>query len=95
MTESADWTPDFGGISVPPPPWAARRPVRMAIQAQGPTSRSESLELCVDNPGLNSGTNVCDKHVATNSALLNTAPGVPADYNGVILDWVTDRRSDD
>jgi type VI secretion system protein ImpC len=31
MTESADWTPDFGGISVPPPPWAARRPVRMAI----------------------------------------------------------------
>ena len=73
----------------------AARPVRMAIQAQGPTSRSDSLELCVDNPGLNSGTNVCDKHVATNSALLNTAPGVPADYNGVILDWVTDRRSDD
>jgi len=73
----------------------AAHPVRMAIQAQGPTSRSASLELCVDDPNINSGTNKCDKHVATNSGYLNTAPGVPADYNGVILGWVTDRLSDD
>lgn len=71
------------------------RPVRMAIQAQGTNSRSESLELCVDNPNIDSGTNVCDKHVATNSDYLNTAPGVPADFNGYILDWVEDRRGDD
>lgn len=28
---SNDWTPDFGGISVNPPAWNAKRPVRIAI----------------------------------------------------------------
>lgn len=71
------------------------RPLRMAIEAQGPASRSESLELCVDDPNQDSGTNKCDKHVATNGEYLNTAPGIPADFESVILDWVNQRRGDD
>jgi len=31
MSESSDWTPDFGGVSTNPPTWAAKRPVRIAI----------------------------------------------------------------
>src|SRR5664279_3376385 len=26
-----DWTPDFGTLDVPAPPWAAKRPVRIAV----------------------------------------------------------------
>ncbi len=26
-----DWTPDFGSLDAPPPPWAAKRPVRIAM----------------------------------------------------------------
>jgi type VI secretion system protein ImpC len=31
MSTSSEWTPDFGGIGVDPPTWAAKRPVRIAI----------------------------------------------------------------
>jgi type VI secretion system protein ImpC len=31
MSNSSDWTANFGGIGVPPPTWAAKRPVRIAI----------------------------------------------------------------
>jgi type VI secretion system protein ImpC len=31
MTDSTDWTPNFGGISVAPPNWAAKRPMRIAL----------------------------------------------------------------
>ena len=31
MTDSTDWAPNFGGISLPPPKWAAKRPVRIAL----------------------------------------------------------------
>jgi len=31
MTDSTDWAPNFGGISLPPPNWAAKRPVRIAL----------------------------------------------------------------
>lgn len=73
----------------------ANRPVRSAIQAQGPSSRSKSLELCVDNPNIDSGTNHCDKHVSTQSDYRNTLPGQPADYNATILSWINTRRTDD
>ncbi len=31
MTDSTDWTADFGGIGQPAPRWAAKRPMRIAI----------------------------------------------------------------
>ena len=31
MSDSTDWTPNFGGIGQAPPPWAAKRPMRIAI----------------------------------------------------------------
>ena len=31
MSESSDWTPDFGGLGTAPPTWAAKRPVRIAL----------------------------------------------------------------
>jgi len=31
MTDSSDWAPNFGGISLPAPKWAAKRPVRIAL----------------------------------------------------------------
>jgi hypothetical protein len=31
MTDSTDWAPNFGGISLPPPNWAAKRPIRIAL----------------------------------------------------------------
>lgn len=73
------------------------RPVRMAIQAQGPSSRSISLELCVDDQDPLTTGNVCDKHVPTDlnkPSVLNTQPGVPADFNQVLIDWVQQRRAD-
>jgi type VI secretion system protein ImpC len=31
MSDSTDWIPNFGGISLPAPKWAAKRPVRIAL----------------------------------------------------------------
>jgi hypothetical protein len=61
-------------------------PLRRAIAAQGPSSRSLSLGLCV-----NAG---CNAHVVTSPAGTNTDPNAPADYNGALLAWVQDRLGD-
>ena len=67
--------------------------MRIAIAAQGPTSRSKNLALCVDDPAR---VGDCDKHVVSNAGdLVNTDPGAPADYNAAMLTWVRARLADD
>jgi hypothetical protein len=70
----------------------AHEPMRRAIAAQGPTSRSANLAVCVDDP---TRPLTCDKHVVSNAPLVNTDPAVPADYNGAILAWMRSRMADD
>jgi hypothetical protein len=66
-------------------------PIRQAIAAQGPTSRSKNLPLCVDSDG----TPDCSVHVTTTRAgLVNTDPASPADYLSAVLDWVHQRLAD-
>jgi len=68
-------------------------PVRLAIEGQGAGSRSADMAVCVE------GTDTampCDRHVVTGAAnLLNTAPGVPADFQTAIMTWVRARLADD
>jgi hypothetical protein len=61
-------------------------PLRRAIAAQGPSSRSMSLPVCVGA--------ACGTHVPTDPAGTNTDPGGPADYNGALMDWVGHRLAD-
>jgi len=61
-------------------------PLRRAIAAQGPSSRSMSLGLCVGQD--------CRVHVVTDPDGTNTDPTGPADYNGAILAWVHQRLTD-
>ncbi len=68
-------------------------PLRRAIAAQGESSRSLSLRLCVredSNPDL-----PCGRHVVTGFDGRNTLASGPADYNGRILRWALDRLADD
>jgi hypothetical protein len=61
-------------------------PLRRAIAAQGPSSRSLSLSLCVDAG--------CSRHVLTTGAGTNTDPLAPADYNTALMTWVRNRLAD-
>lgn len=66
-------------------------PMREAIAAQGPTSRSKNFPVCVDNDG----TPDCSVHVVTNKpGLVNTDPTTPSDYLAAIMDWVHARLAD-
>ena len=66
-------------------------PLRLAIAAQGPTSKSENLPLCVNDVG----APACSTHVVSNKVgLLNTDPASPADYQTAIMDWVHLRLAD-
>jgi len=66
-------------------------PLRLAIAAQGPTSRSHNLPVCVDNDPVPD----CSMHVTTpRNGTVNTDPQTPADYIGVIVDWVHARLAD-
>ena len=67
-------------------------PLRQAIAALGPTSRSKNLPLCVSTAG---HAGECDKHVVTNVAgLTNTDPSSPPDYFATIMTWVHARLAD-
>jgi hypothetical protein len=61
-------------------------PLRAAIEAQGPSSRSANLPLCVDAG--------CGRHVPTRFNLTNTDPESPADFNRAILSWAYARLAD-
>jgi hypothetical protein len=66
-------------------------PMRRAIAALGPGSKSVNMQLCV-SPATNPGT--CRVHTPTNDDLTNTDPAWPADYNGAAMDWVRARLAD-
>src|SRR6478609_637814 len=67
-------------------------PLRQAVAALGPTSRSKNLPLCVSTAG---HAGECDKHVVTNAAgLTNTDPSSPPDYFATIMNWVHARLAD-
>lgn len=69
--------------------------LRRAIAAQGPTSRSMNMGVCVEGGDT---TQPCDRHVVTGGAgLVNTdhSQGVPADFETAILQWVVARIDDD
>jgi hypothetical protein len=66
-------------------------PMRRAIAALGPTSRSKNYPVCVDNDA----TPDCSLHVVTSRIhLTNTDPSTPADYLGGIVTWVDARLTD-
>lgn len=67
------------------------QPLAAAIAAQGPTSRSLNLPLCVDSDA----TPDCSLHVVTPKAgLTNTDPASPADYNAAAMAWIDARLLD-
>lgn len=65
-------------------------PLRLAIEADGPSSRSVNLGVCVDADP----TPDCSQHVVTTANLTNTDPSAPGDYLGAIVDWVDLRLTD-
>ncbi len=66
-------------------------PMRQAIAAQGASSKSKNLPVCVDNDG----TPDCSLHVVTSRIhLTNTDPASPADYLTAIMTWVHTRLTD-
>jgi hypothetical protein len=66
-------------------------PMRRVIAAQGPSSRSVNLPVCVDTDG----TNDCSTHVVTTRPRArNTDPSSPADYLTAIVTWVHARLAD-
>lgn len=68
-------------------------PLRLAIEAQGPSSRSENLAVCVEGKDT---TMTCDRHVVTSGRFTNSdLASAPADYQGAIMTWVHARLADD
>jgi hypothetical protein len=66
-------------------------PMRRAIAAEGPASRSLNLPVCVDADPVPD----CSVHVTANRAgLTNTDPSSPADYVGAIVTWLHARLAD-
>jgi hypothetical protein len=66
-------------------------PMRRAIAALGPTSRSKNFPVCVDNDT----TPDCSLHVVTTRVgLTNTDPSTPAAYLTAIMNWVHARLAD-
>ncbi len=81
----------------PSSPWASPTACTSrsapAIAAQGPTSRSVNLPVCVD--AKDDPVKDCSMHVTTPRAgTVNTDPATPADYQGAILTWVHARLAD-
>jgi acetyl esterase/lipase len=66
-------------------------PMRQAIAAEGPTSRSRNLPVCVTP----AGGDPCSTHVVTTKPnAVNTDPQTPADFLSVIVDWIHARLAD-
>jgi hypothetical protein len=66
-------------------------PMRRAIAAEGPTSRSHNLPVCVTP----NGGDPCSVHVVTTKPnALNSDPQTPADFLTVITDWIHARLAD-
>jgi hypothetical protein len=66
-------------------------PMRRAIAALGPNSRSKNFPVCVDNDT----TPDCSLHVVTSrKGLVNTDPSTPSNYLNGIMTWVHARLAD-
>jgi hypothetical protein len=66
-------------------------PMRRAIAAQGPGSRSLNFPVCVDTDG----TPDCSTHVVTTRPNAhNTDPSTPSDYLTAMMTWVHARLAD-
>ena len=66
-------------------------PLRLAIAAEGPASRSHNLPVCVTP----AGGDPCSVHVVTSKPnAVNTDPQTPADFLTVITDWIHARLAD-
>jgi len=66
-------------------------PMRRAIAAEGPTSPSRNLPVCVTP----NGGAPCSVHVVTTKPnAVNTDPQTPADFLSVITDWIHARLAD-
>ena len=71
----------------------AHEPLRQAIVALGPNTRSVNMPVCVE--GGDQAT-TCDRHVTTTTAgAVNTDPASPSDFQAAILAWVHQRLADD
>lgn len=68
-------------------------PLRRAIEAEGPSSRSVSMRLCVRFPGEPPGS--CATHTPTRKPLVNSIGPWPSDYHRAVLDWAVERLDDD
>ena len=67
-------------------------PMRQAIAAGGPTSRSQNLPVCVSTADL---PGQCSVHVVmTTGGQVNTDPASPADYQGAAIAWLHARLAD-
>jgi len=66
------------------------QPLAAAITAEGPSSTSENLPLCVSTVG---HPGACDKHQVTvdSAGLTNTDPSSPPDYYTTIMNWADAR----
>jgi hypothetical protein len=67
-------------------------PLRAAIAAQGSSTRSRNLRLCVIAADGTPGS--CGRHTPTSDDQTNTDPAEAADYNGTIMTWVRARVGD-
>ncbi len=67
------------------------QPLAAAITAEGSSSRSENLPVCIQLPG----TPACSLHVVTpHAGLVNSDPSSPSDYVGAAMGWIDQRLSD-
>jgi hypothetical protein len=66
-------------------------PLRRAIAAQGPSSRSSNLAVCVAEPTNPRSVDPCGRHVVTLIAGTNTDSRSPGEYNAEIMSWVEKR----
>lgn len=70
----------------------SHEPLRAAIEAGGPASRSTNLRRCVDDPNRPAA---CDQHVVTTrDGMTNTDPSSRPNYLWTIMEWVRARLAD-
>lgn len=91
MTNTACQLPD-GSTETMEAVACLHEPLRAAIAAQGPTSRSLNMRLCVEG----GRPAACDLHMPTvRDGVTNTDPAFPSDFEPVIIDWLHARLADD
>ena len=77
------------------------QPMDQAIKNEGASSKSISLEVCVDKDNLANpppeppgGANLCDRHIVTTADAVGWTPNGLDDFNATIWNWVQTRLAD-